>query len=509
MNDSPLTPRILTERRALFLFIFWVLLVFVGDLATIHWFPVPQNDEVMYVDPAASLLREGRWASSAWYGRENMTFWTGNPPAYSFSLYLWMSIFGFGSLEARSLNCFLLAVTLITGWVAVRRLKLIPAPAIRWTVFAALSLCYPVSYCVRCGRPDVLGMLLLAAGGLAWSAPRIGPATAGLAFCAMCLPLIGLHYAFYMPLVLGVLLWKSSREDRLKMGSLILGGILGSFLLFAYHAWYAGWGGLFANMEAVRSQRSGDPISNIVELLNKLFAVYYFGRPHFLLAFTAIALLALHWKSLPGISRRYLVMAGIFLAVTGILVGIAAYFGAPYQWLAVVPAVLLLASCVAHSWPMLGRISRLACAAVALGFALSGRVIFVGLGALLGTASYEHRIEQAALQITGPADVAYVDWQLYYALRFHVGRTYYLHVLNQLRPDEKSAVNVAFVTAGPDGIRTLDYFFGGEWVHVADLPAPAPLPFPKRFAVFFNAELFYGTPLAAYRRVHSPNNALR
>ena len=66
----------------------------------------------------------------------------------------------------QKLKLFLIALTMVCAWFSVKRLNLIPSPKIRLAALAAFSLCYPVAYCVRGGRPDVVGMLIFSVSAL-------------------------------------------------------------------------------------------------------------------------------------------------------------------------------------------------------------------------------------------------------------------------------------------------------------------------------------------------------
>src|SRR5215471_13563900 len=116
-------PRPDAERRAALLFIGWIFVLLAFDLLTLRCFPVPWNDEVMFADPAASLLLQGHWTSTAWYGRGDFTFWTGNMPAYSFLLVPWLWLWGVSAAAVRSFNSVLIALTMICAWFSVKRLN--------------------------------------------------------------------------------------------------------------------------------------------------------------------------------------------------------------------------------------------------------------------------------------------------------------------------------------------------------------------------------------------------
>jgi hypothetical protein len=495
------------------IFIGWILALLAFDLFTIRQFPVPWNDEVMFADPAASLLLHGHWASTAWYGRGDLTYWTGNVPAYSFLLVPWLWLWGISAPAVRSLNCVLIAITMVCTWFSVKRLNLVPSPKIRLAALAALSMCYPVAYCVRCGRPDVLGMLIFAVSSLFWTCPRKTIACLGLFGCAVLIPFVGLQYAFYMPVLLGVLFWASGKPALTRLYAVIGGGILGAILLWAYHQFFAGWDGLLANMADVHGRRPTGLWANFRSLMEGQIFLYYLGRPHFILLIVAAALLGVAWKHLERISQRDLLLALVMLLVPGVVVGFGTHFMAPYHWLAVAPTLILLASAASKSWKNLGSKTRLGCGILAVGLAASGRIVFVAMGGVVNDAAYISQIEKTVPTLVQPGEIVYGDWQLYYALKPRAGRIYFLHILPRLTSQEKESVTTAFVESqgqyNAHDATWLANTFGGHWTHAADLPDPLVkiTPSISRLLGWCHAWDYIGQPISVYHRDLPLSNA--
>jgi len=426
-------------------------------------------------------------------------------PAYSFLLVPWLWLWGVSAPAVRSLNCVLIALTMVCTWFSVKRLNLIPSPRIRLATLFALSLCYPVSYCVRCGRPDVLGMLLFSAGAFFWASPQRTIAWAGIFFCTVLLPFVGLQYAFYMPVLLGMLFWTGGKPVLPRLYAIIAGGILGAILIVGYYQFIAGWDGLLASMSDVRSRLPPGFWPRVHALMTGQILVYYFGRPHFLLLIATAALLGAVWKHLTEISRQMLWPALIMLLVPGIVIGLFSQFRAPYHWLAAAPAMILLASAVSKSWENFGVKTRLCCGLLALGLAVSGRVVFIAMGWGLGDAGYTSQIETAATALVQPGENVFTDPQLFYALKPRAGRIYFSEIVPRLTPPEKAAVSLAFLNSEEGySYGAFTNAFGGHWVQVADLPVPGPqvktTPFFTLLLKTFHAGDFIGHPISAYRR---------
>lgn len=490
----------------------WTLGVLALDLLTLNWFPVPWNDEVMFADPAATLLLQGHWASAAWYGRGDLIYWTGNSPAYSFLLVPWLWVWGVNAPGVRSLNCLLIAAAMIFTWFAVKRLKLISSPALRLAALAALSLCYPVSFCVRTGRSDVVGMLLFALGAWLWAGPRPAAAKVGLFFCAAMIPFAGLHYAFYMPILLGVLLWAGGRASLGRIYAIICGGLAGGLLFAGYHHFFAGWDGLLANMADVRDRRPAGIWPNLRALFEDQILHYYLKRPHFLLLLLLALVVGLSWKKLCGPERRSWWQAVVILFASGLLIGAGAQFRAPYQWLAVAPALILLVASFGGAWKRLGQWTKWVCLLLLLGIGLSGRLVFLSLGEFLQTASYTAKAGHAAGQLVAPGEKVYCDWQVYYDVKPRAGGVFFDHVIPKLTHEEKASISLAFLH--PDGkyeardVRWLEENLGGSWTAVATLPDPRSgiSPWLASQIEKFNPECFIGTGLIAYRRTGQTNS---
>src|SRR5665213_1503160 len=493
------------EHLAGVVFFSWIIVLLAFDLLTLRWFPVPWNDEVLFADPAASLLLHGHWTSTIWYGRSDFTWWGGNVPAYSLLLVPWLWLWGVSAPAVRSLNCVLIALTMVCTWFSVKRLNLIPSPKIRLATLVALSLCYPVSYCVRCGRPDVLGMLIFSASAFFWASPKKSTAGWGLFCSAVLIPFVGLQYAFYMPVLLGVLFWMGGKPALPRLYAIVGGGIMGAILLCAYYQFCAGWDGLLASMADVHARRPSGLWANFQALMREQILRYYLGRPHFILLIGAAVLLGAAWKHLTPISRRVLLPALVMLLVPGVVIGLGSHFMAPYHWLAVAPALILLASAVSKSWENLGPKTKVLCGFLVVGLAASGRIVFVAMGGILGAAAYTAQIEKAATALVQPGQTVFSDPQLYYALKPRAARIYFLEIVPRLTTQEKDSVSLAFLRSqGEYGVEWLTNNFEGHWIHVSDLPDPYSqinkAPVVSHLLGWFHAGDYIGQALSVYRR---------
>src|SRR6185369_5087747 len=118
-------------------------------------------DEVMFTDPAASLLFGRGFTSCAWPHQGCDAFFAGYPPLYPALLYGWMRVLGFGPTAVRALDYVLIVVAVAALWLAVARLDLVPTRRGRLWLVALLFLGYGMTFCYRSARVDCLGIALV------------------------------------------------------------------------------------------------------------------------------------------------------------------------------------------------------------------------------------------------------------------------------------------------------------------------------------------------------------
>lgn len=190
----------------------------------------PWQDQIMFVDPAVNLYFGNGFTSSAWFAQTNNEFWAGYPPLYSFILYLWMRIVGFGNYTAPTLNCLLVATCIVILWRAVIRLNLINSAKIR-LIFLTLVLVELIYInTAQRGRPDVLMACFAATALLIYSIPRKGLRHKLLLLLSIFIPLTALAAVAYTVLICSLLLI-FLRKPFLKECIFIVSGLIIGFLL--------------------------------------------------------------------------------------------------------------------------------------------------------------------------------------------------------------------------------------------------------------------------------------
>ena len=191
------------------------------------------GDEIMFVDPAASLYMGKGFTSTAWYAQSREEFWAGYPPLYSFLLYLWMQLVGFSLAVPRSLNIFITLITAILLWLSVKRLDLVSTAPAR--IGLILIVLFTQNYTFNLasgGRPDPL-MLLLTVIVLFICSIRstIWRYLLLVATCAL-IPLTGLAliaYSVMTVIILLVFLRRTFLAEAIAIAIGIAGGLLGLY----------------------------------------------------------------------------------------------------------------------------------------------------------------------------------------------------------------------------------------------------------------------------------------
>ena len=193
------------------------------------------GDEIMFVDPAANLFFSNQWTSASWYGQTQEQFWAGYPPLYSFLLYNWMHLFGFGLATARSFNIFLTAATAILLWLSVKRLSLVVSAPGRIGLVLLVLFAQNYTFNLTTGRPDPL-MLLLSVTALLITSVRSPFWRFGLlvAVCTL-FPLTGLALVVHS-IIIGVLILIFLRQKFIReAGAIALGLLFGLLGLYGFY----------------------------------------------------------------------------------------------------------------------------------------------------------------------------------------------------------------------------------------------------------------------------------
>jgi hypothetical protein len=193
------------------------------------------GDEIMFVDPAANLFFKSQWTSASWYGQTQEQFWAGYPPLYSFLLYVWMHLFGFGLAAARSFNIFLTAATAILLWLSVKRSSLVISAPGRIGLVLLVLFAQNYTFNLTTGRPDPL-MLLLSVTTLLIASVQSPLWRYGLLIAVVTLfPLTGLALVVYSIITGALILIFLHRKFIREAGAIAFGLLIGLLGLYGFY----------------------------------------------------------------------------------------------------------------------------------------------------------------------------------------------------------------------------------------------------------------------------------
>lgn len=220
-----------TEFRVFLGLLAVALLLWIG---TLPWSPVGP-DEPSYKDPAANFVLGKGFTSGAWYGQTATEFWAGNVPLHALAQIPWFATFGISMLASRSFEWFFVLAGTLILYAAVARLGLIPTPKAR-LLFIALWLGQTSTYSlVSQGRPDALGVFIVASLMLAWSISAKCSRLAFLFILSALVPWSGLQLIVAVALVLVPLFILFRTTFMMETAAIVGGMFLGSFALLAFY----------------------------------------------------------------------------------------------------------------------------------------------------------------------------------------------------------------------------------------------------------------------------------
>ncbi|MDB6068428.1 MAG: hypothetical protein JWR26_4636 [Pedosphaera sp.] len=430
--------------------------------------PAVWCDEVMYQDPAVNLYQGHGFTSGAWYAQGMDKYWAGNVPLYPFVLYGWLELFGFSLLSVRSFHYVAISFAMLTAWVAIRRLNLIPSPLPRLVFCLLVCLSSASTFVFRNARPESLCMLFAALALLACSFRILWLRIFLLAVSGVLLIWTGLQMAVYAGLMSGLIWLFGSRRFRVEVLSLCLGCALGMLLLFFFYDGHGVWPDFLASIRRHTIANKGvnyeiipGSQTNLGAKLKHLPVIYF--------DFSFIPILALalwmgwrlfrseflRWRSpLPfGILAAFVVPLGLYV------IGV---FPLYYFWMAFFPLALGLCAEIDHFYAT----NRSPMARVAV-FAMVGLACLFGLPRRLVVASHEWRARSygpvmafAAPYVPG-SKLIYSEFAAYYAAKQFAAQVVLPPYLSRLDEGEKARLSVAIIQQGDAA--SLARLFGGEW----------------------------------------------
>ncbi|MES2923636.1 MAG: hypothetical protein V4819_18920 [Verrucomicrobiota bacterium] len=444
----------------------WVIAGFLSfNLLTFDWYTTVWMDEVMFADPAANLYFGHGYTSSAWPTQHLGEFWAGNTPLYSFVIYGWFKVVGFGMFQLRALDYVLWSGAVGLLCLAVRRLQLIRNPALLGIVAVLLFVGDGVVFSYRSGRYESLIFLLAAACLWSFTIERRPLRLMAIILTASLFlptaPILAVFAATFGSVVFPFL----GRKYFLELCCVALGLIIGLGLLYGFHSGFGTWEA-FRKATGFLTQLYYPPGQATPVWMQKLVRF-----PRTLFRDLASLILVVSLAGFVVFKRNRLNSTGLRLALLGIatFVVIPAVSQAVYSyeiyhyWQAYIPLVVCFAGVLDHSLDAFNvRVRRLAIAAVILMIFGTGLGVRMGL-AMTDLKERDYRKVEAFVRTTiHPSDVVLADHQAFYPLHKQNVTAYYTWYFHVMTGQEAASINCLIIN--PAGLEIARAKMGGEWV---------------------------------------------
>lgn len=489
-----MTREVGTGRAALAAYGAILVAALLANLGTAALSPPVWTDEALYLDPALTLARDGRLASTAWFAQRGDEFWAGQPPLHALLLAAWIRAFGLDPTVVRALPmvCFTLAMAVL-GLALARPPARWRAPAL--IVLALVMVCgVGPSFGYRSGRPDMVGFLavtlVLAAAALSDPIRR----RAVQAAAAALVPWTSVSASAFLALA-SLTAWIAGFARPATVLAIGAGGLAGTLALAGL---YAAHGVLPAFVETLTRHVGGAAaVSGHGPLA---FLAAYRADQSLAVALAGLALLtAVAWRRLDPVARRAVLASGGLAAATPALLGLTGIYAVYYGWMPGLAVAVALGTLADRATGAALRAGTLAVAIVA---AVPGLPPRLALALWEADRRDPARVAQLVAG-TVPAGAHVVGApSAYYALAGRAARLYLPPHLAMMTAPERAAVDV--VVAAPSEAAALLDRLGGAWEAAAFLRVESRLAEHGRIADALRRLGRATMPLydlAVYRRV--------
>jgi hypothetical protein len=305
------------------------------NLPSIERYPCVWIDEVSYADPGIHLATGWGWRSLAWYAQDSAEFWAGNVPAHPLLVAAVVKVFGLSIASVRSVNYILMIGTTLLLWLAVRRSGWIRTPWARMLLLALAWTGYSLVFSYRSSRPDVITMLVAAAGLACFTGVERRGRWIGLFLAAFVAPWTGLQLLPFIAAAGLVLLLVLRRAGLGPMLSLALGSALGLATLLLF---YRSQGVLDDFLRSTAGHSAGI----LQQLLSGHFSHHNLLPKDF--SFAILTAGALGMVLLDGLRRRpqsrVLLTTLLFAGTVAVVLVLSGKFPTYYGWMTFIPMAI-------------------------------------------------------------------------------------------------------------------------------------------------------------------------
>lgn len=456
-----------------------------------------QYDDIGQTDPAASYVLGQGFTSGCWYAQSHDEFWAGNVPLHPFLLIGFFKLFGFSKTATQAVVTLYTCLAMVCVWFGMRRSGYVPRPELRLGAIAFFLASSNAVMMTLGGRAEPLCLLL---ASVAWGASTLespGSRRTILATCGLLAPWAGLSLAVFFAFFGILALLFSWKRHWLDVAALACGGIAGSAALLLFY-WKMGTLGAFLISVTPHSSIPGIPHPPI-EGANYLARYDRLGgsrRPWGALDSSVLygillsaAACWLHARKEP----RLVAFCGVMilgLPLFFLAIGVFPYYYAPYLFLPMSVVLFTLLAREAGTSPARRRVwTALLCLSTILPGSYLWRLAVQGIPSVLNNTNA--RVVQELRSVTRPDDVAWVDIQLWYAVKPLVKQTLSAHWAAQAKTaKERDKVTVTITRYAEANTVCLP----GVWKATGET---VEIPDRHRFYRFWGATYRF----AVYRRV--------
>lgn len=432
----------------------------------------PWEDEIMLLDPAANLYFKGEFTSTAWAFQKSDEFWACNTPLYSGSLFFWIKIFGYGILQVRMFNVFLITISAILIWLLLKRTSFITSPFRRIVFYISFVFAHGISFICGSGRYDSISILLFSLALYILSIKKYFPRSILLFFVGFLFPIGGLQL-IAMTMIIGItaiLFFKQKVfKELIYIGSGIFIGII-SLLTFYFSKGVLStfFFSTFGSQHTISGQIGQFLIQNDQDgfvRYSDFFRIFTTDQTLLVLIPICIVIFIVSLKENAIYSNKpilFFLVLGLFMPIGMFVLG---KFPLYYSWMAIIPLLIFIfsdrVSIVIQNYNLIFRM-----------VIYTSIIFMIAVGRPAKLFSFENNIKGREIDIEyfnqnfNKKDEVYSDFRYYYELKPRVGMLYTPNYTgSQLLPNypeaEKVRINKLFIQ-----MSNLDRAvnkIGGEW----------------------------------------------
>jgi hypothetical protein len=465
--------------------VFCLVGLFLGfNLLTFDCYPSVWCDEVLFSEPAINRVKHGSFTTTVWEYNPANTFPVVNCPLYPMALVPWLAAMGTTLLAVRSLNYTLMAIAALLVWAASWRFRLVKSSWARLTMVVVLHLGYGMSYCYRCSRPDILGMLCLLLLLFAFAVRRQCYREICLLGLAAASVWVGLQVALYAAFASGlawVLLRRPGFRDLAVLG---IGFLIGASSLVLFLFWHGVLFNFYLSIIGLMGETYAH--SRVVPVATAFLRTivqtplgYLADFSTLVLTLGLVSLLWATWKRLVHATRCLSVCCLLLVFGTPMLFNLVGHDAFYYSYVRFVPATLawfavyseLALTGTPVRWPL--KLVFLTTVVVVCLVGLPLRLAFTLAFVKAAPRSEVRRIVSSKIS---PADVVFSDYAPFFEVKevakvvydpYFSWKLVYRNVTGlDFTPEEKREISVLVIR--PERRERLTAFFGGAWTTVSE-----------------------------------------